>query len=83
MEQDLHITDNQYLLALTVFFFSYAVFEVCFEVVTRSTVTKRLIGAIQCLLKTTKTLDLVERPDAHVGNNDGMYRRRMPVCLPC
>ncbi|KAF8902337.1 MFS general substrate transporter [Gymnopilus junonius] len=28
LEQDLHITDNQYLLALTIFFFSYAIFEV-------------------------------------------------------
>ncbi|THV02517.1 MFS general substrate transporter [Dendrothele bispora CBS 962.96] len=28
LEQDLHITDDQYLLALTIFFFSYAVFEV-------------------------------------------------------
>lgn len=28
LEADLHITDNQYLLALTVFFFSYALFEV-------------------------------------------------------
>lgn len=28
MEQDLHITDKEYLIALTVFFFSYAIFEV-------------------------------------------------------
>ncbi|KAK0239156.1 MFS general substrate transporter [Armillaria nabsnona] len=28
LEADLHITDSQYLLALTVFFFSYALFEV-------------------------------------------------------
>ncbi|KIY49917.1 MFS general substrate transporter [Fistulina hepatica ATCC 64428] len=28
LEDDLHITDTQYLLCLTVFFFSYAVFEV-------------------------------------------------------
>jgi MFS family permease len=28
MEPSLHITDNQYNLALTVFFFSYAAFEV-------------------------------------------------------
>ncbi|PCH36326.1 MFS general substrate transporter [Wolfiporia cocos MD-104 SS10] len=28
MEQDLHITDTQYLIALTVFFFPYAAFEV-------------------------------------------------------
>ncbi|KAJ7504258.1 MFS general substrate transporter, partial [Mycena galericulata] len=28
MEADLHMTDNQYLIALTVFFFSYAIFEV-------------------------------------------------------
>ncbi|OBZ73553.1 hypothetical protein A0H81_06343 [Grifola frondosa] len=28
METDLHITDQQYLMALTIFFFSYAVFEV-------------------------------------------------------
>ncbi|KAF7370489.1 High-affinity nicotinic acid transporter [Mycena sanguinolenta] len=28
METDLHMTDNQYLIALTVFFFSYAIFEV-------------------------------------------------------
>jgi hypothetical protein len=29
MEKDLHITDTQYLMTLTIFFFSYAVFEVC------------------------------------------------------
>ncbi|TFK39767.1 MFS general substrate transporter [Crucibulum laeve] len=28
LEKDLHITDNQYLLSLTIFFFSYAIFEV-------------------------------------------------------
>ena len=28
MKPDLKITDKQYLLALTIFFFSYAVFEV-------------------------------------------------------
>ncbi|KAL0954000.1 hypothetical protein HGRIS_005157 [Hohenbuehelia grisea] len=28
LEQDLNMTDNQYLLTLTIFFFSYAVFEV-------------------------------------------------------
>ncbi|PPQ68415.1 hypothetical protein CVT26_006087 [Gymnopilus dilepis] len=28
LERDLHMTDNQYLLALTIFFFSYAIFEV-------------------------------------------------------
>ena len=28
LEQDLHITDRQYLIALTVFFFPYALFEV-------------------------------------------------------
>lgn len=29
MTDDLHITDKQYLIALTVFFFPYALFEVC------------------------------------------------------
>ncbi len=29
MTDDLHITDKQYLVALTVFFFPYALFEVC------------------------------------------------------
>lgn len=28
MEKDLHITDQEYLIALTIFFFSYAIFEV-------------------------------------------------------
>jgi MFS family permease len=28
LEPDLHMTDNQYLISLTVFFFSYAIFEV-------------------------------------------------------
>ncbi|KAF8809511.1 MFS general substrate transporter [Phlegmacium glaucopus] len=28
LEKDLHMTDNQYLLTLTIFFFSYALFEV-------------------------------------------------------
>ncbi|PBK69250.1 MFS general substrate transporter [Armillaria solidipes] len=28
LEEDLHITDNQYLIALTIFFFSYSIFEV-------------------------------------------------------
>lgn len=29
MQTDLHLSDTQYLIALTVFFFPYAVFEVC------------------------------------------------------
>lgn len=29
LETDLNITDKQYLIALTVFFFPYAIFEVC------------------------------------------------------
>ncbi|SJL04038.1 related to allantoate permease [Armillaria ostoyae] len=37
LEADLHITDSQYLLALTVFFFSYALFEVLTVLVTLST----------------------------------------------
>ena len=28
MTTDLHLTDQQYLIALTIFFFSYAIFEV-------------------------------------------------------
>lgn len=28
MQTDLHITDTQYLIALTVFFFPYSLFEV-------------------------------------------------------
>lgn len=28
MEKDLHISDQQYLIALTLFFFPYAIFEV-------------------------------------------------------
>ncbi|KAK0202559.1 MFS general substrate transporter [Desarmillaria ectypa] len=28
LEEDLHISDNQYLIALTIFFFSYSIFEV-------------------------------------------------------
>ena len=31
MQNDLHITDTQYLIALTVFFFPYSLFEVCFR----------------------------------------------------
>lgn len=30
MEADLHITDQQYLIALTIFFIPYAIFEVSF-----------------------------------------------------
>ena len=29
MEDDLHLSDKQYLLCLTIFYFSYALFEVC------------------------------------------------------
>jgi hypothetical protein len=33
MEKSLHITDKQFLLVLTIFFFPYALFEVtCFRV---------------------------------------------------
>ncbi|KZT38162.1 MFS general substrate transporter [Sistotremastrum suecicum HHB10207 ss-3] len=35
MEKDLHITDTQYLLALTIFFFSYSVFEVPSNIVLK------------------------------------------------
>lgn len=33
MEEDLHISDKQYLIALTIFFFPYALFEVSIIVV--------------------------------------------------
>ncbi|EIN14101.1 MFS general substrate transporter [Punctularia strigosozonata HHB-11173 SS5] len=36
MEQDLHITDRQYLIALTVFFFPYALFEPASNVLLKS-----------------------------------------------
>ena len=29
LEKSLHISDTQYNIALTIFFFSYAIFEVC------------------------------------------------------
>lgn len=35
LEADLHITDKQYLIALTVFFFPYAFFEVSITVASR------------------------------------------------
>nr|GAT46679.1 predicted protein [Mycena chlorophos] len=35
LERDMHITDNQYLLALTVFFIAYAVFEVPSNIVLK------------------------------------------------
>lgn len=31
MLTDLHLTDRQYLIALTVFFFPYALFQVCLQ----------------------------------------------------
>ena len=36
MEQALHITDTQYLIALTIFFIPYAAFEVSYSSVKNS-----------------------------------------------
>lgn len=73
MRTDLHLKDQQYLWALTIFFFSYAIFEVSFSTVNEhaeSTLIRiaRLIGAFQHPAEAFKAAYLAEHPYGRMGN---------------
>jgi hypothetical protein len=51
LEADIGINDRQYLIALTVFFFPYAILEVCFIFPTTHILLKRLKPASNVLLR--------------------------------
>ncbi|THH06942.1 hypothetical protein EW145_g3739 [Phellinidium pouzarii] len=53
IEKDLHITDSQYLIALTCFFFPYALFDVYAE---------------QCPIEKAKAFKMAFVPHTHVGH---------------
>ena len=68
--------NSQYLIALTIFFFSYAVFEVrllssC-EITTSSIL---LPGPVQCFLEASSSFYLALASDVTVGYHDGMSPR--------
>jgi len=56
MTKDLHITDTQYLIALTVFFFPYAVFELPSNVALKKLRPSRWLAFIMFVWGTTMTL---------------------------
>ena len=71
LETDLHISDNQYLITLTIFFFSYAVFEVCYLRAQEEHCIKCRTGSIQRVSEKTSAFCMVIITDASLGNNDG------------
>ena len=80
MEKDLHISDQQYLIALTLFFFPYALFEVSlrYKRPWMSFVPNmQPAGAVQCIPEEAPPVSMVVVADVLVGNHDGkpLYNR--------
>lgn len=76
MEKDLHITDKQYNLCLTIFFFSYAIFEVCRTAVIFVTITSliRLIaGPLERSPQAREAIHMALSFDGLLGGCDGEY----------
>lgn len=72
MEKDLHISDQQYLIALTIFFFPYALFEVSSFVSAPLGTDRGIKGSFKCILKTITAFNMAVSLDDALGSNDGM-----------
>lgn len=71
METDLGITDKQYLIALTAFFFPYALLEVR-GVCAMFARTKPYAACKQCHSQKRSTLNVAFFDDVRLGNRHGM-----------
>ena len=74
MEADLHLTDTQYLICLTVFFFSYTVFEVRRSlalVLIDSGAPHVLEGPIKYIFEASPAIHLAVFHYILLGNHDG------------
>ncbi len=72
MTDDLRITDKQYLIALTVFFFPYSLFEVskqpCIE---KQPTHTRQSASEQCCAQEASSVTMALVHNAGVGHRDG------------
>lgn len=73
MERDLGINDNQYLIALTLFFFPYSLFEVCggAESIFWNSCPDVTEAGQQCHSAETQAVNMAIHDDGIVGNSDG------------
>ena len=78
MERDLGITDQQYLIALTIFFFSYAIFEVPSNVFL-----KRLRPSVWLSLLMLLWGVMMVRPRSLVRSADGTLTHTGPRHRRC
>lgn len=77
MEADLHLTDTQYLLALTLFFISYAIFEASTASIVSSPpleLTWSHLGSFQRHFKASTAVYMVVYPHVPVGHYDGTLK---------
>ena len=76
MEGHLGITDNQYLICLSIFFISYAIFEVnlCFWFLKSFFFkhTDPLVGPFKCLSQAPQTVNMAFNFDVILGYHDGL-----------
>ena len=71
LEADIGINDLQYLIALTVFFFPYAILEVC-SISPTQYLIKMFEACKQRPPSAVQTLQILVNHDVDVGNGDGM-----------
>ena len=77
MQTDLHITDSQYLIALTVFFFPYSLFEVRPAHRTAEySLTRMRVAAKQRRIEETETFSMALLHYAHLGYRHGTRATR-------
>lgn len=71
LEQDLGINDTQYNIALTIFFFSYSLFEVSAADASSRCSAHAPSGSIQCIPQTSAAIHLAVAAHAALGYHDG------------
>ena len=74
MEADLHITDTQYLICLSIFFIPYALLDVSLSILILVThQSNSRLGPFKYLLETTKAFNMAFVNYVSMGNNDGQF----------
>ena len=74
MTDDLHMTDKQYLVALTVFFFPYALFEVCtFPTYKLDKILSSVLASEQPCLEKATAFDVAVVHHVDLGDCYGAY----------
>ena len=72
MQTDIHMSDTQYLIALTVFFFPYALLEVCFiTLIFKHAYLIRCTDAEQRSTEEITSIPMAIILDLDVGYNNG------------